>query len=262
MSGASGFICLLTDFSSSEPFAGIMKGAVYSVFPRAVITDLSHDLPKYDIRRAAAVLRDSYRFFPDGTVFVCVVDPGVGSRRRAIALKTDRFFFLAPDNGLLSHVMRENPGWAAFSLDRASFFMGQVSSTFHGRDIFAPCAAHIASGCRIEDMGTRIDDPEFFEDERPDINLPFIRGRVCSVDCYGNMATNISESDLQGRTDVRISLGKYSISGISPSYYDGRDSAFCAVINGSGFLEIASYRSSAASMFDNPTELIIEAEVS
>src|SRR5215470_12743773 len=154
-------ITLTTDFGFADPFVGIMKGVILGIAPGSQIVDISHDIRSYDILEAAFVIESSYRYFPAGTIHVVVVDPGVGSARRPLAAAAREHFFVAPDNGVLSYVLHaepESPPPSAYTITNGSLFLKSVSQTFHGRDIFAPVAAHLARGAPIESVGPRVLD--------------------------------------------------------------------------------------------------------
>src|SRR5215467_7691958 len=153
-------ITLTTDFGLSDPFVGIMKGVILGIAPAAELVDITHDVRSYDILEAAFIIESTYRYFPEGTVHVIVVDPGVGSARRPVAAAARGHIFVAPDNGVLSYVIQSDPMTpvSAHWIKNQSLFLSSVSQTFHGRDIFAPVAAHLARGVPIESVGPRIVD--------------------------------------------------------------------------------------------------------
>src|SRR2546423_363482 len=152
-------ITLTTDFGLGDPFVGIMKGVILSIAPNAQVVDITHQIRSYDILEAAFIIDTSYGYFPAGTGHVIVVDPGVGSARRPLAAAAKDHIFVAPDNGVLSYVLNNDamkPAASAYGITNESLFLNRVSQTFHGRDIFAPVAAHLAAGIPIESVGTRI----------------------------------------------------------------------------------------------------------
>ncbi len=255
----SGIVCLLTDFSSREAFVGVMKGVVYSVFPEARIVDLTHEIPPRCIVKGAVELRASYRFFPEGTVFVAVVDPGVGSGRRAIAACSGGRLFVAPDNGILSPVLLENGDSEVRVLENPSFFMPKISATFHGRDVFAPAGAKLAAGALLEEVGRPADGFVRLDLPEPERSGGAVTGRFLYADAFGNLITNVPADMLRGLEGGRISFGGFSVRGLSSCYMEGAGKEFCAVVNGEGFLEIASFGASAADRlgrFENMTVTI------
>lgn len=244
-------IALLTDFGTRDAFVGIMKGVILGINPEVHIVDLSHEIPPQDILAGALVLRSAVPFFPPGTIYVAVVDPGVGSERRAILIETQRAFFIGPDNGLLSIAARQETTKRTVHLVNPAYFLAPLSQTFHGRDVFAPVAAHLSRGVAISQFG-----PVIPEMER--IPLPTVErwesgmaGRVIYIDHFGNVVTNISEADLRpfSKEQLFISMGPMHISGIVDTYTAVEVGAPAALINSWGMLEIAVRNGSAARQF-------------
>jgi len=250
---AEGRHCLLTlttDFGMEDGNVGVMKGVILGLNPQAVIVDLSHDIPPQGIANAAYVLRRAYQFFPQGTIHVVVVDPGVGTDRRPIAVPSSRALFVAPDNGVLSYVLDhlreigDHP--QAVHLNNPAYWLPEVSHVFHGRDIFAPVAAHLSLGLPIDDLGPRIDDlvalPAAHHMRQPGR----VAGQVMHVDHFGNLLTNISRSDLLplGRT-VTTTVGEVRINGLCTTFGHGHNGQLIAYIDSSGHLAIAVVNGSA-----------------
>jgi S-adenosylmethionine hydrolase len=233
-------IALLTDFGTRDYYVGAMKGVILSVAPSAVIVDITHEVPPQDIREAAYTLRACYRDFPAGTVFVAVVDPGVGSGRQALAVESGGYYFLAPDNGLLNFVLDDA---RIFELTNKRFFRGPVSNTFHGRDIFAPVAVHLSLGVKIEKLGPPVSDPVRLVEGKPAISENGIEGEIIHIDRFGNIVTNILGADLP--TAYRVELGGAVIEDHRRFYAEaGKDEVF-SIIGSVGFLEISVRDSSA-----------------
>lgn len=187
-----GPIALLTDFGEADPYVGMMKGVLLSRFAQAQVVDLTHQVPPQDVRLGAFYLMTSAPYFPEGTLFVCVVDPGVGSQRRILWARSRRRQFLAPDNGLLSWVEREDPFEEVREVTNRLLFLEDVSATFHGRDVFAPVAAELARGAvpavlgpRVNGLAKRLPFPE------PKRARGCLRGTVLAVDRFGNAVTNL-----------------------------------------------------------------------
>lgn len=243
-------ICLLSDFSFKDYFVAAMKGSIYRENPSAMIVDITHDIPKYNILKGALVLRNVYRSFPDGTIFVAVVDPGVGSSRQPLIMRAGNHFFVGPDNGLLSLVLLEHSRADLFSIDIAAL-SPTISSTFHGRDIFAPIAAKLSMGIMPESLGSPFSDPVKLSFPRPKLYKNSILGKALCCDSFGNIQTNISARLLEGKNIKRVLFGGYCVFGISSCYEDGKDLDFTVLIDSSGFLEIASYKGSAAAKLEN-----------
>jgi S-adenosyl-L-methionine hydrolase (adenosine-forming) len=224
----------MTDFGLSDGNIGVMKGVIASITPEAHIIDITHAIAPQNILSGAWVLASVYRYFPGfetssplqgfegsidlpsgqassrvGTVFVCVVDPGVGSSRGAIAVHAGNWFFVGPDNGLLSYVLAEQPVHAACILSNPAYYLSQVSSTFHGRDIFAPVAAHLARGIALNELGTQIDPATLqrIDLPRPGRREGAIDGQIVHIDHFGNLISNIPLAmipDLFSRPQVRM----------------------------------------------------------
>ncbi|WP_112432799.1 SAM hydrolase/SAM-dependent halogenase family protein [Thermogemmatispora tikiterensis] len=186
-------IALMTDFGLRDGFVGIMKGVIAGIVPQAQLIDISHEIAAQNVAAGAWLLSTAYRYFPAGSVFLCVVDPGVGSQRRAIALEAGDWFFVGPDNGLFSYVLAEQPLRQVVALENPAYRLPAVSTTFHGRDIFAPAAAHLARGVPLSDFGPTLDPDSL---QRLDLSLPRreggrIEARVIYIDHFGNLVTSI-----------------------------------------------------------------------
>ncbi len=186
-------ITFMTDFGTSEGYVGVMKGVVLGIFMDTHLVDITHEIPPQQVASAAWLLSISYRYFPPQTIHVCVVDPGVGSARQPIALHAGDWFFVGPDNGLFSYVLAEQPVHEAVVLSNPAYHLSQVSTTFHGRDIFSPVAAHLASGVSLADLGTRVDPSTL---QRIDVRPPERQGEqisahIAHADHFGNLISNI-----------------------------------------------------------------------
>ncbi len=246
-------VSLLTDFGLEDEYVGVMKAVILGLASSARIVDLCHQIPPQDVRAAALLLDGAYRFFPPGTVHVCVVDPGVGGQRRIVCLQAAGFLFLAPDNGLLTPILARHHGQAsAWSVENPAYFLRQVSATFHGRDIFAPVAAHLCQGLDPARLGPRISPGGLVRLHlpRPRLAGDCITGQVVHVDRFGNLATNISADLLapwlnEGAT-VSVHLGRTTINGIVASYQEAAAGQPLAIIASRGTLEIAVREGSAA----------------
>ncbi|MBW1868490.1 MAG: SAM-dependent chlorinase/fluorinase [Deltaproteobacteria bacterium] len=193
----SGLITLLTDFGLEDPYAGMMKGVILAVNPDARIIDISHHIKAGSITRAAGMIRETYPYFPEGTVHVTVVDPGVGGKRRAIILMAQSHLFVGPDNGIFWPIINLHQDIKIIHITETKYFLPDVSNTFHGRDIFAPVAAHLSKGADPLEMGPTISDP---------VKLPLpashqkggtLYGQVVSVDHFGNLITNIHRKEIE-----------------------------------------------------------------
>ena len=249
----SPIVTLTTDFGYAAPWAGIMKGVMLSINPALVLVDLTHEVPPQDIMSGALALADSLPFFPPGTIHLAVVDPGVGSKRRPIVVKTAKSYFVGPDNGLFWPAFERWGGLEkAWRITNQEFLRQPVSATFHGRDIFAPVAAHLSRGVRPEDFGPEIDDLEKLLIPRPLLEEKKILGEVVSVDTFGNLITNITSEILRSYDNEKLTVTIHGISicGLSAAYSDVPAGNALAIVGSSDRLEIACFRGSAAGHFD------------
>jgi S-adenosylmethionine hydrolase len=187
-------IAFLTDFGLCDGYIGVLKGVMLGIIPQAQLIDITHDIPPQDIAAGAWVLGTSYRYFPQGTIHICVVDPSVGSTRQPIAVRAGGWFFVGPDNGLLSYVLTEQPIDEAVVLSNPAYHLPQVSATFQGRDIFAPVTAHIARGIPLEDLGTPLDPStlQLLDLKHASRQEGRIEAHIVYIDHFGNLITNIS----------------------------------------------------------------------
>ena len=244
-------ITLTTDFGFQDEYVGVMKGAILSLNRHIPIVDLVHNIPPQDITRAARVIADNYHYFPEGTVHLAIVDPGVGSRRRILAIKVDGHMFVGPDNGIFTSLLvnREYP--EVYSVENKKLFRDFISNTFHGRDIMAPVAAWLASGLLISQVGRRVpvSSCSLVGLREPIIQPNGIAGEVVSVDSFGNIRTNISKNHLEqihlGETSYLITKS-YAVSITNGTYLDVDENLPEAIINSSGELEICIRNGSAA----------------
>jgi len=244
-------ITLLTDFGSQDYFVGAMKGTILSINPAANIVDITHEIPPQDIRSAAFNLLATYKDFPVDTVHVVVVDPGVGSDRRPILLQCAKQFFVGPDNGVFSWVCEREENFRAFHLTNKRFFRAPVSSTFHGRDIFAPVAAALSTGVAPEDCGAAVDDLVRLESLKPrTTDEGMTEASIIHIDRFGNCVTNLTRDDLgrDGLDGAKLMVNGHEVSSLREHFTDGeasKDELFC-VFGSAGFLEIAAQNSSAS----------------
>lgn len=213
-------ITLLTDFGLKDVYVGVMKGIILSIDKQANLIDITHDVEPQDVEEAAFLVEEYHAFFEKGTVHLCVVDPTVGSKRRAIIVQKDGSFFVGPDNGLFSLVIDE--GAKVFSIENTSLLLREPSSTFHGRDIFAPCAAHLSAGRRPEEFGPVIIDPvilDLFPKEENDV----LHGKVVRFDRFGNAITNIAAQrfmEFVGGKRFVIRVKDLIFSSLQKSYFE------------------------------------------
>jgi len=237
-------IALLTDFGTRDYFVASMKGVILSIDPAAVIVDITHDIPPQSISEAAFTLRACYRDFPAGTIFVAVVDPGVGSARRAILAEAGGYYFIAPDNGLLSFILDSEADTRVFQISNAEFSASDISSTFHGRDIFAPAAAHLSRGAAPAQYGPLISDLQRLPGTRPErISANEIEGRIIHIDRFGNLVTNLSRNDLP--SNFTLEIGGRIIEAHRQFYSKAEPGEVFSIWGSAGFLEISIRNGSA-----------------
>ncbi len=261
MAGPS--IVLTTDFGTSDTYVGMMKGVILSINPRATIVDLTHQVQPQNLQQASFILGASHRFFPPGAIHVVVVDPGVGTDRRALLVTTPAAQFLAPDNGVLSGVLGQRleapavaaprapvpSGCAAFELTNPHYWRHPVSDTFHGRAIFAPAAAHLSLGVAPEELGRPVADLAWLQSVPPQREGRRIRGEVIYADHFGNLITNIPAEWLVGAEKPQVEIKGEVIPRLSRTFHDNSgqpEEALLALIGSHGYLEIALRDGSAA----------------
>jgi len=240
-------ITLTTDFGLADSYVGAMKGVILGVDPTATIVDISHDIAPQDVQEAAYVVYTAYPYFPPDTVHVVVVDPGVGSRRRAIALRAAQARFVAPDNGVLSYVLAREGMKEAVSLTNSRYHRPTVSHTFHGRDIFAPVAAHLARGVPLAELGEPLTEIFTFPLPQPQV-LPdgVVVGHVLHVDRFGNLILDVREGDFILGGGIILEVAGRRIQGLGRTFTDVPAGELVAYIASSGHLEIAWREGNAA----------------
>ena len=254
-------ITLLTDFGYADAYTGVMKGVILGIDPSATVVDLTHAVPPQDILHGAYLLGTTWQAFPAGTIHVAVVDPGVGTDRRALLVQGGGYTFLAPDNGLLSFVLPDregqgNPlqpytgpvpeGYTAHSLTNQRYWRHPVSATFHGRDIFAPVAAHLSAGVPVDDLGEEVWTLVRLAVEEPQWRGDMLAGRVVHIDRFGNVITNIPKALTKGDHLLTIELGGRTLQGLATTY--GAGVGLVALIGSSGTMEVAVRDGSAAEL--------------
>jgi S-adenosylmethionine hydrolase len=258
-------ITLTTDFGMEDGNVGVMQGVILGLNPEATIVDLTHDIPPQNLAAAAYVLRRAYAYFPPGTIHVVVVDPGVGTDRRAIAAHSPDASFVAPDNGVLTYVIQElraaQREVRIVNLTNRQYWLPQVSNVFHGRDIFAPVAAHLSLGVQIDALGTELDDIVMIPLPRPEIHRGKITGQVAHIDHFGNLLTNIPSSDLLPLgASLIITLADRQIEGLSKTFAQREDGELIAYIDSSGHLAIAVVNRSAQRLLNSSVGASVEVQ--
>jgi len=238
----SGIITLMTDFGLGDPYVAMMKGVILSINPSARLVDITHQIGAGSILQAAGIIRETFPFFPKGTVHVAVVDPGVGGPRRLIALEAIDHVFVGPDNGLFWPVIKDCKGAKVYHLTETRFFLHNVSYTFHGREIFSPVAAHLSTGVDPRAMGPVLNDPVKLDLPIPRVRDGVLYGQIIRVDNFGNLITNIHSKMLARFLESSqpvITLGNLTIKNLSRAYSDAEEGEPLALINSSNWLEIA-----------------------
>ncbi|HDQ05981.1 MAG TPA: hypothetical protein ENN36_04575 [Candidatus Bathyarchaeota archaeon] len=248
-------ISLLSDFGNKDPYVAEMKAVILSISLQARIIDITHEIEKFNIRMGAYVLASAAPYFPPNTVHVAVVDPGVGTKRRPIIVETRRSLYVGPDNGLLMLAAHKEQITNVYQIANPEYTLSDVSTTFHGRDIFAPAAAHLAQGKEPSDFGPAIHDyvsPEFAKPQTRDGEL---QGEILCIDHFGNIISNITSEDLEKTgfnkgDSLLVRLGNKTLTlQFCSAYGEVQSGAPLALIGGSNFLEVAVNQGSASAVF-------------
>jgi len=256
-------VTLITDFGSSHGCVGIMKGVMTCINPDIRFIDIAHHIPAHDVLHAAFVLKTAYKYFPEGTVHLTVVDPGVGGSRRPIAVQTEKYYFVGPDNGVFTYIYAENE-FETREIREAKYTLGGVSTTFDGRDVFSPVASYLSLGVCVEEFGPRVDDPVTLNTSRPEYGKREIRGHIIHTDQFGNLITDIEMdkfAELMDLEDVMVKIGDLTIKEISKAYSDGSSGEPVCLWGSHGYLEVAVNRGRAVDTIEEVgrgSEIIIE----
>jgi S-adenosyl-L-methionine hydrolase (adenosine-forming) len=238
-------ITLTTDFGTRDGFVAQMKGVILGINPRARLIDLTHDIEPYSVLEGALVLKGISSHFPSGSIHIAVVDPGVGSNRRGIVLCTEDQTYVGPDNGLFSLIMSDNRAYELREIQNPEYMLPEPHPTFHGRDVFAPTAAHLSAGKPIEDVGTLVEDPIMMSIPRVKKTAAGLEGAVIYVDRFGNLTCNIDKAKLSRIVDT-VCVGNVTIQGLSHYFGEVPEGEAMALINSFDLLEIAVNRGNAA----------------
>jgi S-adenosyl-L-methionine hydrolase (adenosine-forming) len=236
-------VTLLTDFGTRDGYVGAMKGVISSIFPGVTLDDVSHEVEPGDIAGAALSLGRYWKRYPGGTVHLVVVDPGVGTDRRVVALEADRRFLVAPDNGVLTRVLDSASSWRAVEITNPGYLLADRSRTFHGRDVMAPAAAYLARGIHLQRLGDPVDDLVRVPEPVPVRKEEELLGEVVALDRFGNLITNLPEAWLDGAETVEI-VGR-SVP-LRQTYGEVPSGEPVAVVNSDARLEVAARDGSAA----------------
>ncbi len=250
-----GPVVLLTDFGLKDHYVGVMKGVILSRVPQALLVDLTHEVPPQDVKEGAYLLGVSYPYFPKGSVFLGVVDPGVGTLRRALVVEAGGRFFVGPDNGLFTWIFRDHPSAEIRALEERRFLLPKASATFHGRDLFAPVVAEILKGRPLSYFGPVVKDPVQLSFPEPEPFPGGLKVPVLRVDRFGNLILPIRDKDLGGGPFQIVVEGERLP--FRKTYGEVPEGASLALIGSDGFLEIAVCQGSAAQRYGPEPEILI-----
>jgi S-adenosyl-L-methionine hydrolase (adenosine-forming) len=242
-------IALLSDFGTRDHYAGTIKGVIIGICPDVTLVDITHEIAPHDVVEGALQLAASYRYFPAGTIFLAIVDPGVGSTRRGIAAEAGDYRFVAPDNGVLTAVFREGAPKRVVELTERRYARPTVSRTFEGRDRFAPAAAWLAKGIQLSALGRPVTNYHQLEIPQADANETRLAGVVMLVDRFGNLVTNIDRRTFETFTHgqpVALQVAGHAVAGVVATYADIRAGEVCALFGSTEHLEFAVNGGSAA----------------
>ena len=243
-------ITLMTDFGLKDGNVGVMKGVIAGIAPQAQIIDISHLISPQNIPEAALIFLRSTPFFPPGTIHVVVVDPGVGTTRRPMAARLGDQYFVGPDNGIITMTLdrleAQGQSFACYQLDRARYWLDKVSHVFHGRDIFAPVAAHLATGVPLEQVGSPFSDPSRLPIPLPQRTVSGWRGEVIHVDHFGNIASNLRIEQIQKNQSPTIVLCGIKIEGLVDTFGERPMGELVALFGSTGNLIVAEVNGNAA----------------
>lgn len=255
-------VALLTDFGTEDIYVGVMKGVMRNIDPQAGFIDITHEIHPHSIREGALALRNAYRYFAAGTIFLVVVDPAVGSKRRPIALKSGGYYFVAPDNGVLSYVLAATGNFQAVVLENPRLRLPEISQTFHGRDIFAPAAAYLARGdIDLSTFGPAVTDLELLPAPILKVENRRISGEITHIDRFGNLITSVGLLRRADDTHLSLALGSepvtfvaekavimlngQTVQGIRRAYHETQQGEILVQVDSNGYLEIAVNQASA-----------------
>ena len=245
-------IALLSDFGYKDHYVGVMKGVILGICPEATLVDISHEIPAHDVITAGFELASVYEYFPSGSIFLVVIDPGVGSTRRGLAANIGDYRFVFPDNGVITPVIHKILPKLVVELTERRYARPTVSRTFEGRDRFAPAAAWLAKGIKLSALG-RPADYKLLDLPLPNINNNRVVGQVLKIDRFGNLITNIDRKMFEQFTEgysICIEVGSYAISRLVGTYADIEKTEVCALFGSTEYLEVASYSASALDKLD------------
>ena len=239
-------ISLLTDFGSTDYFVGAVKGVILSINPHAQLVDITHQIPPHDIEAAAFTLLAAYQSFPSNTIHLAIVDPGVGSTRRPVIVKTAAATFVGPDNGIFSYILDQADDYEVFHITAPEYFRAPVSNTFHGRDIFAPVTAALSTGLEPSSFGPKLADPIVLPGLKPLKQKRGLEGRIIHIDAFGNCITNFTKAEFFENPEVFVKGKRITVFKQYFAAPKGEDGELFGIWGSAGFLEIAANGKSAA----------------
>lgn len=247
-------ISITTDFGQKDGFVGTMKGVIWGICPEVQIADISHDVPAQDILSGSMVLWRAVPFFPPSSVHLAVIDPGVGSERRPMAAQIGDRYVVGPDNGLFTRLIvsaeRAKQKLSFIHLDNPTYWLPEVSHTFHGRDIFAPVAAHLACGVPLKQFGKPFDDPVLLELSQAERTPDGWTAHITVIDRFGNLTTDLPFTALSGRRDGVVHIAGRHVEGIIDSYAQRQKGELVALVDSEGFIEVSMVNGNAARLLD------------
>ena len=243
-------ITLMTDFGTKDGYVGTMKGVILGINPQCTLVDITHEIPPQGVFEGAFVLGNTYRSFPRGSIHLGVVDPEVGTHREALVVETEGYYFVGPDNGLFTWIYREEEVKQVVGIRTRDFFRKPISQTFHGRDIFAPIAAHLSVGRKPEEFGVRLDQWSEIDIPEPRVTDKGLVGEVIHIDRFGNLITNLPRrlldlDPLAGQGVLQIHIKGRRISGLKAAYVEAKKGELMAIFDSFDLLEISLMGDSA-----------------
>ncbi len=246
-------ITMLTDFGTKDYYVSAMKGVILSINPKCLLIDISHEVPKQDVKEGAFILGNAFSYFPKGTIHLAVIDPGVGSERKPILIRTENYFFIGPDNGLFTIAAMKDRVRKVIQLTNKRYFLSNISSTFHGRDIFAPVAGYLSLGIKPDVFGKEIGKWVKLDFSGPNIKGDKLLGEIIHIDSFGNLISNIDQDRFLKFINAHsfsIKVKNRKVSHIKRGYWEGRDKELIALFGSGGYLEIAVKDGSAKSILN------------
>lgn len=246
-------ITMLTDFGTKDHYVSAMKGVILSINPKCLLIDISHEVRKQDVREGAFILGNAFSYFPKGTIHLAVIDPGVGSERKPILIRTENYFFIGPDNGLFTIAAMKDRVRKVIQLINKRYFLSNISSTFHGRDIFAPVAGYLSLGIKPDVFGKEIDKWVKLDFSEPNIKGDKLLGEIIHIDSFGNLISNIDHERFLKFINAHsfsIKVKNRKVSHIKHGYWEGRDKELIALFGSGGYLEIAVKDGNAKSILN------------